>query len=55
MCMRSKRNRSKNIKLAIVVLGVAVLIYSFGFTQGQQSIYKKAKNDHELLEMYGKK
>jgi uncharacterized membrane protein len=50
--MRSDRKKNK-VKFVSILLAIVIVVYNIGYWNGQQSIYKKAENDHKLLEMYG--
>lgn len=50
--MRSKARFEKRVKLVGLVLVIGILCYALGYDNGQTSVYKKAENDHKLLQMY---
>jgi hypothetical protein len=50
--MRSRRIRAKRIWSIVILLSVGIIAFTLGFSQGQQSVYQKAKNNEEILELY---
>ena len=48
--MRSRMRFSRRVKMIFALMIVAMFAYTFGFSNGQASVYKKAQNDQKFYE-----